>query len=345
MQPMLIFNEGGLDHDPGAQHPERASRLLTLSNFNKRRPDLAERVETLSSQTLGERKALRLVHSLDHLSHLHEIDEQGGGMIDGDTVMSSASYQAALCGVGAGLAGVEAVRHGAPFAFAVIRPPGHHASVNRSMGFCLLNNVAVAAAVLRDQGERVLVLDWDAHHGNGTQDIFYEDSRVFYVSLHEYPAFPGTGALHETGRGEGIGCTMNFPFPSGTGEAVYLEAFDEVLVPVMEQYRPTWILVSAGYDAHYADPLTDLGLRSHTFFLLTARVQELARQHAQGRLVFFLEGGYNLEALAASFETTLEALLVHQGEADRRPPGDGRCREGHEVIERVRSLFLSYWDL
>src|SRR5205814_5425853 len=185
------------------------------------------------------------------------------------------------------------------------RPPGQHATRDRAMGFCLLNNVAVTAAALADRGERVLIVDWDAHHGNGTQDCFYGDPRVLYVSMHEFSLYPGTGRLDETGTGKGAGATVNLPFPAGTTGDAYLASLDEVVVPVAERFDPTWVILSAGFDAHREDPLTDLGLTSGDFADLTERVMSLV---PPGHRLAFLEGGYDLDALRDSAGACVSAL-------------------------------------
>src|SRR5439155_2059885 len=233
-----------------------------------------------------------------YLDRLETFCAEGGGHLDPDTHVGRESWDAACLAAGAGLDAIERLERGeADAAFLAVRPPGHHATPARSMGFCLINNIAVAAAALLARGERVAVIDWDAHHGNGTQETFYRDGRVLYVSMHQFPLYPGTGRLDDPGAGDRADTTINFPFPPGTAGDAYLAAFDEVVAPAAEAFGPTWWLVSAGFDAHRADPLTGLGLAAGDFADLTARVRDAA---GPGRLVAFLEGGYDLDALAAS---------------------------------------------
>jgi acetoin utilization deacetylase AcuC-like enzyme len=293
-------------HDTGRGHPERPARLeAALRGVEDAHLDgdlvpLAVRPAT--------EEELERVHTTKYLERLAEFVEAGGGALDADTVASPRSWDAARHAAGAGLAAVEALERGeGDAAFLAVRPPGHHALPAVSMGFCLLNNVAVVAAALADRGERVLVVDYDAHHGNGTQDIFYDDPRVMYVSFHEWPLYPGTGRLDETGTGAAAGTTVNFPLPAGATGDVYLRALDDVVGPAVDRFRPTWVLVSAGFDAHRADPLTGLGLSAGDYALLAQRMAELAP--APGRLITFLEGGYDLDALRASVAATLPALV------------------------------------
>jgi len=323
------------DHDPGRGHPERAARLGAVA------AGIAESGLGGDLATLPPRDAtpeeLERVHAPDHLARVRARCESGGGALDLDTSVSSGSWRAAVRAAGAGLAAVDALSRGeGTAAFLALRPPGHHARPTAPMGFCLVNNVAVTAAALAASGERVCVVDYDAHHGNGTQEVFYADPRVLYVSLHEWPLYPGTGRLDETGAGAGAATTCNLPLPAGSTGDVYLRALDDVVGPLVERFAPGWVLVSAGFDAHRADPLTGLGLSAGDYGALAARMAELAP--GPGRLIAFLEGGYDLDALRASVAATLPGMVGEPARAVESPTAGG---PGTDVVDAAARLWAS----
>ncbi len=326
---VLVTHERCLDHDMGAWHPERPARLgAALRGIE--RSGVAEALVRLVPEPAALDAVLR-VHDPDVVAALERLCATGGE-IDGDTSVVPASWDAARYAAGAGLSAVAALDAGAgDAAFCAVRPPGHHATPTRPMGFCLFNNIAVTAAALAERGERVMIVDWDAHHGNGTQDAFYADDRVLFVSMHQYPFYPGTGALTDTGEGRGEGFTINVPFPAGTPGDAYRMAVDEVVVPAAERFSPTWVLLSAGFDAHRADPLTQLSLTAGDYVDLTRRVVDLV---PAGQRIAFLEGGYDLDALNASAGACVAALAGEEFRPETVSSGD----KGRTVVDAVREL-------
>lgn len=259
----------------------------------------------------AEHQAIRNVHDEKYLHRLEQFALHGGGAWDADTQVSGQSFQVAQLAARTALAAVdEVLNEQAQTALGLVRPPGHHAVVDNAMGFCLLNNIAIAArhAVRQHALKRVLIVDWDVHHGNGTQDIFYEDGAVWFYSVHRAPFYPGTGDREETGSGAGLGATRNLPLPASTTREAYLKQVTEDLTDFADRCRPELILISAGFDAHQLDPIGSLGLETRDFGSLTELLQQLAATHCSGRIVSLLEGGYHLRALADSVEIHLRTL-------------------------------------
>jgi acetoin utilization deacetylase AcuC-like enzyme len=327
---LLVAGDPELDrHEVGSGHPERATRVrAALAGIDD--AGLRDAVVRLEPRRATMEELAR-VHPTPYLEALRAFCEAGGGALDPDTVAGPGSWDTALLAAGAVLAAVDGLRGGAgQAAFVAARPPGHHALADQAMGFCLLNNVAVAAAALVERGERVLVVDWDVHHGNGTQAIFWDDPRVFYVSTHQWPLYPGTGRVQETGGAGAPGTNLNVPLPAGTTGDVLLEAFDGVVAEAVEHFSPTWVLVSAGFDAHRDDPLAGLRLTAGDFASLADRVRQFAP--GQSRVVAVLEGGYDLDALRLSAGAAMAALMG-QRFSPEQPSSGG---PGGEVLSAVR---------
>lgn len=303
---------------PNSPHPERPQRIEAVWQALEAqglRPMLSP-VEI----TPADAEFLRQVHEQEHLDLLNWIaGQQRPVMIDGDTYALPQSYQIARLAAGAGIACVQAVLSGkASNGLAVVRPPGHHATPSTPMGFCLLNNIAIAARYAQQNHdiERVLIVDYDVHHGNGTQDIFYEDGTVLFISTHQSPLYPGTGSMHEIGRGSGHSKTINIPLPPLSGDGVYANACESIIWPAARAFAPQLILVSAGFDGHWMDPLAQMSLSLRGYDHLSRELIRMAKELCQGRIVFMLEGGYDLEVVSGGVSNLARALLGTDGPVD-----------------------------
>jgi acetoin utilization deacetylase AcuC-like enzyme len=274
------------------------------------------------------------------ISYIQAFAERGGGWLDADTVVSPASYDAALYAAGGAIKAVDGVMSGeVESAFALVRPPGHHAMRWEAMGFCLFNNIAIAAkhALTQYQLERILIIDFDVHHGNGTQDAFYHDPSVLYFSTHQYPFYPGSGRVDETGAGLGEGYTVNVPLPGWCGDREYLKVFEEILAPVARRFSPQLILVSAGYDAHWSDDISQMQLSATGFAQMVDILKNLAQELCHGRIVFALEGGYNPPALASSVRATFDVLLGNEiVDPLGQPPQAGAPRSIDRLLGAIK---------
>jgi acetoin utilization deacetylase AcuC-like enzyme len=325
----LVYDPIYLDHDTG-DHVENSQRLVAAMSYLKE-TGIKEELISLAPRPAS-LEELEMIHAPEYISYVKSKAESGGGWLDPDTIMSPKSYETALYAVGGVLAAVEAVMEKeVDNAFALVRPPGHHATRDRAMGFCIFNNVAISSkfALSKFNLNRVLIADFDVHHGNGTQDAFYADPKVLYFSTHQYPFYPGTGWMDETGTGEGEGTTVNFPMAAGWEDEEYLRAFREVLAPIARRFQPELIVVSAGFDAHWADQLAMMQVSVTCFAQMAMILKKLAAELCQGRLVFALEGGYHLQVVACSTKAIFDVLLgnsqiddqIGKAPAARKPGG------------------------
>ena len=337
-RPLYFHHPSSLEHDTGS-HPENAARIPAIERELESRGWLGfERV--LAPEV--EPAALEAVHSPAHIRAIADLSARGGGAIDLDTVTSAGSYEAALHAAGGAMAMVDALLapDGPGAAFSALRPPGHHAEPARAMGFCLFNNVAVAARRALDEFDcaRVLVLDWDVHHGNGTEVVFAEDPAVLFCSIHQWPLYPGTGAAGYVGRGAGEGTTLNLPVPAGTGDDAYTSLVEHVVAPVAREFAPELVLVSAGYDAHRDEPLASCRVTEAGYTAMTGTLRRLCAELGDVPLGMVLEGGYDLRALARSTAATLEVLG-----AEGPPAGDDVAV--HPLAAEAAARAARYWPV
>jgi acetoin utilization deacetylase AcuC-like enzyme len=305
----FIYDPIYLNHDTGT-HVENAARLTATMDL-LRSSSLLDKMVSIAPRRANFAE-LRLVHADRHVARVQRCSTMGGGWLDGDTYASPDSYDVALFAVGGLLRGVDEIMAGnVESAYALVRPPGHHATALQAMGFCLFNNIAIAAryAMEYHHAKKVLIIDYDVHHGNGTEEIFYYEPRVLYFSTHQYPYYPGTGAHTDTGAGDAVGTTINVPLFSGAGDDTYRKVFETILVPAAQKFQPDLILVSAGYDGHWADPLAGMQLTVKGYARLATIIKELARELCNGKVLFALEGGYDLRAVSYSVRATIEVLL------------------------------------
>jgi acetoin utilization deacetylase AcuC-like enzyme len=345
---LLVTDPLVLRHLTPPDHPERPARLEAVLEA-LRGSNLWDALRRREEAPPVDLDLLHAVHHPEYVAAVARLAREGGGFLDPDTFVSPHSHEAALVAAGGTVQALEAVVRGeAASAFALLRPPGHHALPDRGMGFCLFNNVALAAVAARDRWgrRRVLVLDWDVHHGNGTQDIFYSDPTVLYVSTHQENWYPGTGRWEEIGAGDGEGFTLNLPLPAETGDEGYRLVFEEVVIPLIDAYRPELILISAGYDAHFADRLSGMLVTAPGFRTMAELTMEAARR-AQAGVAAVLEGGYDLPGLATSVVATLEAMA---GLSSGVVFPDHRFNEVpyaviRDRVRRARHIALQYWKI
>jgi len=348
----VVYSPKYLRHKTGLHHPEVHSRLRVIKRELNKSGILENERCTIVEPEIASINDLELVHDTGYIERIRRFCGCGGGLLDTrDTVVCSESYDVARLAAGGAMKAVDIVMRGKyRNGFAAVRPPGHHAGPDYPMGFCVFNNVAVAASHLLEKFklDRVLIFDIDAHHGNGTQEIFYKNNKVLYISMHEDPSeFPLTGFADEVGKGEGLGYTVNVPLPYGTGDRIYLRAFNEIVVPIVNQYKPQFILVSTGFDNHYADPVGNMYLSARSYTRIFDAILESASKFCQGKLVAVLEGGYSLRFLGKlACAVTAKMAEIPYSLKDKPHCANLKIRKkGEKTIEQVKKTQSSLWNI
>ena len=328
-KPLVVIDQGYLKHLPGESHPERPERIQALLNLAGA---LDKQMFELASPRAATRADVEYTHGADHVRLVESTSKHNRYALDGDTITCRDSFGVALLAVGGFLTLLDAIASKqSSNGFALVRPPGHHALRDHAMGFCLFNTMAIGAEYLKRVygAKKILIMDWDVHHGNGTQAAFYDDPTVLFISTHQFPFYPGSGAVNETGVGAGEGFTLNVPLPAGCTDAEYLQVFQDIVVPAAEKFQPDWILVSAGFDPHRRDPLGGMNVTEEGFGAMARLLLALANRFADGRIAFLLEGGYDLAGLRDSVAAVLAAMQTQV------PPPAGHLPLAESRIEPV----------
>ena len=339
-KPLVVIDQGYLKHLPGESHPERPERIQALLNLAGA---LDKQMFELASPRAATRADVEYTHGADHVRLVESTSKHNRYALDGDTITCRDSFGVALLAVGGFLTLLDAIASKqSSNGFALVRPPGHHALRDHAMGFCLFNTMAIGAEYLKRVygAKKILIMDWDVHHGNGTQAAFYDDPTVFFISTHQFPFYPGSGAVNETGVGAGEGLTLNVPLPAGCTDVEYLQVFQDIVVPAAEKFQPDWILVSAGFDPHRRDPLGGMNVTEEGFGAMARLLLALANRFADGRIAFLLEGGYDLAGLRDSVAAVLAAMKTQAPlPAGHLPLAESRIEP---VIRRILQVHEKY---